>query len=192
MPPALVVTGCPAAGKSTLGHALARELRAALIDLDTATAPLVSVVLGLMSLEDLDELRDLGRGDRDKLRLADLTRAARYETVTSLAEDNLRAGTPVVLVAPFTRERHETTAWTALAARLTAAGGEPRLVWIGLAAPVALSRLRARGAERDRRKLAHASAYLEGLDLTPPPVEHLLVRGEDELTAQVSAVLAAL
>ena len=192
MPLALVVTGCPAAGKSTLGLALARELGAALVDLDSATAPLVSVVLGLMSLEDLDELRDLGRRDPDALGLADRTRAARYETVTALAEDSLRAGTPVVVVAPFTRERRDPDAWAALARRLEAAGGEPHLVWISMPAAVALSRLQARGAERDRRKIADVSTYLAGLDLAPPTVEHILVHGEGALTTQVSAVLTAL
>jgi predicted kinase len=95
-PPAVLLTGSPAAGKSTVGRALARRLRAALVDQDTATAPLVAVVADLVGVDDLDDRR-----------LAGPTRGARYEAVTALAEDNLRIGTPVVLVAPFTSERRD-------------------------------------------------------------------------------------
>ena len=114
--PAVLLTGWPAAGKSTVGRALARRLGAALVDQDTATAPLVAVVAGLVGTDDLDDQR-----------LAGPTRTARYETVTALAEDNLRIGTPVVLVAPFTRERRDPGARAALNRRLRAAGGTPLL-----------------------------------------------------------------
>lgn len=181
MPLALVVSGAPATGKSTLAAALARDLGAALIDLDTATAPLVSVVSGLVGTDDLDDPRLVGR-----------VRVARYETVTALAEDSLRAGTPVVLVAPFTWERHDPDAWETFAGRLTAAGGEPQLVWMSLPAAVAVARLQARGAARDQAKVADVSAYLGGLDLTPPEVPHVLVHGESPIAEQVSAVHAAL
>ena len=49
---------------------MARRLGAALIDQDTATAPLVAVVSELVGVSDLDDIR-----------LAGPTRAARYETV---------------------------------------------------------------------------------------------------------------
>ena len=181
MPLALVVSGAPATGKSTLGAALARELGAALIDLDTATAPLVAVVSGLVGTDDLDDPRLAGR-----------VRAARYETVTALAEDSLRAGTPVVVVGPFTRERHDPAAWAAVVGRLTVAGGEPHLLWLSLPAAVAVARLQGRGAARDRAKLTDVPAYLDGLDLTPPQVPHVLVDSGAPIVEQVSAVRAAL
>ena len=117
--PVVLLTGPPASGKSTVGRALARHLRAALVDQDTATAPLTAVVAELVGVDDLDDHR-----------LAGPTRAARYETVAALAEDNLRVGTPVVLVAPFTAERRDVLAWDALGGRLRAAGGSPLLVWL--------------------------------------------------------------
>ena len=121
--PAVLITGWPASGKSTVGRALASRLGAALIDQDTATAPLVAVVSELVGVSDLDDVR-----------LAGPTRAARYETVIALAEDNLRVGTPVVVVAPFTEERRAPVAWAS--ARRPAAGGR-RIPAAGLAATAA-------------------------------------------------------
>src|SRR6267154_5697353 len=91
---AVLIGGPPATGKSTLASALAPELGAALLDLDVATGPLTRVVSGLIGVRDLEDPV-----------LAGLTRDARYDTLLQLADANLRAGLPVVLVAPFSRER---------------------------------------------------------------------------------------
>jgi len=179
--PAVLLTGWPAAGKSTVGRALARRLGAALVDQDTATAPLVAVVAGLVGTDDLDDQR-----------LAGPTRTARYETVTALAEDNLRIGTPVVLVAPFTSERGDPGAWAALDRRLRAAGGMPLLVWLQLRPGTAVARLRARGAARDLAKTADPAAFIAGLDLSEPAGPHLTVDGERPTDDVVGRVVAAL
>jgi hypothetical protein len=55
-----------------------------------AAGPLVRVISGLTGVHDLDDPA-----------LARLTREARCETLVGLAVGNLRAGRPVVLVAPF-------------------------------------------------------------------------------------------
>ena len=65
-----------------------------------ATGPLVRVISGLTGVHDLDDPA-----------LAGLTRAARYDTLLGLAAANLRAGRPVVLVAPFSTERADPSAW---------------------------------------------------------------------------------
>ena len=85
------------------------------------TGPLVGVVADLVGVHDLDDDR-----------LARPTRDARYETIAAVAEENLHAGMPVVLVAPFSRERRDLHAWEALDGRLRAAGGSPLLVWLHL------------------------------------------------------------
>jgi predicted kinase len=175
--PAVLLSGGPGAGKSTVGRALARRLGAALIDQDTVTGPLVAVVADLLGVHDLDDVR-----------LAGPTRSARYETVVAAAEDNLRVGTPVVLVAPFTRERRELDAWVALDRRLRAAGGAPLLVWLRLEPGVARRRLRARGAARDLAKAADAAAP----DVTEPVGPHLSVDGECPVDEVVGSVLATL
>ena len=83
--------------------------------------------------------------------------------VLDLAIDNLAAGMPVVLVAPFTAERTDPAAWAAARDRLMAAGGTPLLVWLRLEPTEVLRRLSERDATRDAAKLADEAAYLARL-----------------------------
>ncbi len=136
MPHAVLISGPPATGKSTLAAALAPRLRAALLDLDVATGPLTRVVSDLAGVRDLDDPA-----------LAGLTRAARYETLLGLAQANLRAERPVVLVAPFGAERSRPSAWAA-ATRLIPA--EPLLVWLHLPPEELIRRLTRRALARDQ------------------------------------------
>ena len=66
------------------------------------------------------------RGHRAGPALARLTREARYEALIGLAAANLRAGRPVVLVAPFSTERADPSAW-ATTTRLPLGRSRPRL-----------------------------------------------------------------
>jgi predicted kinase len=158
----ILVTGAPATGKSTLATALAARVPGALIDQDVATGALVDVIGSLIDVHDLDDPR-----------LAALTRGARYETIIGLAEDNLRCGLAVVLVAPFTTERRQLGAWQELERRLEAAGGVPTLVWLRLEPHQILVRMRARAALRDTDKLRDEAGLLARLDLDPPVGPHL-------------------
>lgn len=179
--PCVLVTGAPASGKTVLGRALATRLGATLLDLDVATAPLTTVIARLVGQDDLDGTE-----------LARTTRAARYETLTALAEDNLRARHPVVLVAPFTTERREPAAWARLSGRLGAAGGRPVLAWLRTEPALLLGRLRARAADRDRAKLADLEGFLDRVSLEPPAVAHVAVDAAADLERQCSAVLRSL
>lgn len=157
-PWAVLIGGAPATGKSTLAAALAPRLRAAVLDLDVATGPLTSVVAGL-----------IGRTDLSDPELAALTRKPRYDTLFALAEDNLRAGTSVVLVAPFSAER-SAAGWATVTARLPA---RPVLVWLHLPPAELIDRLTRRGAVRDAGKSNDPAAFLATLDPTPPQAPHL-------------------
>jgi predicted kinase len=179
--PVVLLTGPPASGKTTVGRSLARHLGAALVDQDIATAPLTAVVADLVGVLDLDDQR-----------LAGPTRAARYETVIALAEDNLRAGLTVVLVAPFSAERRDIRAWDALDERLRAAGGSPLLVWLRLDAAVVVQRLRARGEDRDAAKLANPSAFTSALDVAEPAVPHVAINAGGSTEDILRDILAAL
>ncbi|BEP14146.1 hypothetical protein acdb102_24570 [Acidothermaceae bacterium B102] len=180
--PAIVVTGAPATGKSTTARELVRQLGGALLDQDVATGPLVQVVSRLVGVHDLDDPT-----------LAGLTRDARYETLVALAVDNLRAGSPVVLVAPFTAERRDAHAWQSLNDQLAKAGGRPLLVWISLPADEIVGRLRRRAAPRDAAKLARERDYaadLAGLTAAPD-VPHLVLDGLSSSAEQARRVVDA-
>jgi predicted kinase len=179
--PAVLLTGWPGSGKSTVGRALAGRIGAALVDQDTVTGPLVDVVANLVGVHDLDDVR-----------LAGPTRAARYETVTAVAEENLRVGTPVVLVAPFSRERRDPHAWEALERRLRLAGGSPLMVWLRLDPVAVVDRLRARGADRDVFKLEDPSSFLADLDRASPVGPHIAVDAGRDVAAIVEEIVSAL
>ncbi len=179
--PAVIVCGPPASGKSTVGRALAARLGAALLDQDVLTSPLTAVVSTLLRDDDLDSPV-----------LAGATRSARYETIIAAAEDNLRTGRPVVMVAPFSVERRDLATWMRLTGRLGDAGATATLVWLRIPDEELLGRMRARAAPRDRGKLVDGAAYLARTDLAPPVVPHVPIDATTSLTAQCAAVIAAI
>jgi predicted kinase len=175
---AVLIGGPPATGKSTLAMALAPRLDAALLDLDVATGPLTRVVSELAGLHDLDDPV-----------LSGLTRAARYDTLLGLAEANLTAGRPVVLVAPFSAERAQPSAWAAVTGRLP---GEATMVWLHLPPDELVRRLTARALGRDEDKIRDPAAYLAGIDLGPPAIPHLALDASQPAGALVRTVLTYL
>lgn len=181
-PAALLIAGPPASGKSMVGASLAKRLGAALIDLDVATEPLLSVIRSLLHVDDVDDPR-----------LATLTRADRYETIIRLAEDNLRVGNTVVLVAPFTEERRNFHNWEELVDRLhRATGGAVTLIWLHLSRGELLQRMRSRRADRDEAKLSREQQFLDRLDLGPPVGPHTAVHAVGSAEQIVDSILKQL
>jgi len=174
---AILIGGAPATGKSTLATALAPRLGAALLDLDVVTGPLTTVIGDLIGVPDLADPR-----------IAGLTRAPRYDTLFAVAEDILRGGLPVVLVAPFTAERSRDR-FAAVAGRLQAPA---TLVWLRLPPHLLVERLTRRGAARDAGKLARPDVFIGGLDQGPPTAPHALVNAAATTADQVDLVLAYL
>jgi predicted kinase len=164
-----------ATGKSTLAAALAPEIGAALLDLDVVTGPLTRVVSGLIGVRDLDDPA-----------LAGLTRDARYDTLLELADANLRVGRPVVLVAPFSRERADPSAWAAAARRIAT---NPLMVWLHLPPEELIQRLTRRALSRDENKIRDPASFLTGLDLEPPVVPYLALDASQPTATQVRSVL---
>jgi predicted kinase len=179
-PTAILIGGAPATGKSTLAAALAPRLGAAVLDLDVATGPLTRVVSGLIGAADLSDPR-----------MARLTRDPRYDTLFALAEDNLRAGMSVVLVAPFTAER-SVDGWNAVAGRLKAHTVDVVLVWLQLPADQLIERLQQRDAARDADKVKDPDAFLAAIDRDPPAAPHLAVDATLPVADQVDCVVAHL
>jgi predicted kinase len=172
---AVLIGGPPATGKSTLATALAPHLDAAVLDLDVTTAPLTRVVSDLIGVRDLDDPV-----------LAGLTREARYNTLLGLAEVNLRAGRPVVLVAPFSTERAQPSAWATTTRRLAA---DPTMVWLYLPPDELIRRLTRRAEARDENKIRDPASFLSGLDLEPPAIPHLALDASQPTATLVRSVL---
>jgi hypothetical protein len=90
-----VVTGAPAAGKSTYGRQLASIQHAAFLDIDTTSEPVVQAALRAMNLNP---------DDRDSPFFKQTFRSPIYESLFAVAEENL-SHTSVVIVGPFTSEK---------------------------------------------------------------------------------------
>jgi predicted kinase len=171
---AVLIGGPPATGKSTLAAALAPRLGAALLDLDVATGPLTRVVSDLIGIRDLNDPV-----------LAGLTRDARYDTLLGLAEANVRAGRPVVLVAPFSAERATFSAWASTTRRI----GDATMVWLHLPPDELIRRLTRRALARDENKIRDPASFLTGLDLEPPVIPHLALDASQPTATLVQSVL---
>lgn len=177
----VVLTGAPGSGKSSTARALATGWRAAVLDQDAMTNPLVDVVAGL-----------LGAADYDDPRLAAAVRTARYACLLRVAADCVAAGLSVVLVAPFTAERRDPEAWDRLEREVAAFGGRARLVWLRITPQELTARLRGRGAGRDAAKLEDLDAFLAGVDLTPPTTPFVEVDAALPPDVQAARIQAAL
>lgn len=96
----IAISGEAGSGKSTLGRALARELRLPLIDLDSVTNPLLDALPARrhwLTGSDTGAIRD-----------------GRYAALRAVARDAIGTSGGAVLVAPFTAELGGGAAWDAL------------------------------------------------------------------------------
>jgi predicted kinase len=168
----VVVAGAAGAGKSTVAAVVARELPAALIDIDVTFGPIVPLLTGH------------SRG---------VVRDALYEALVDTAAAAARAGAHVVIAAPFTRERRDPRAWENLCDRCAEAGAEAVLVWMCVPEAALAERLAARGAGRDASKLANLAEWLrEASPETPPNVPHIELDGTRAADVTARALLTEL
>jgi predicted kinase len=154
----VVVCGNAGTGKTTWAKKLARHLRAALLDLDTVSERLVAAA----QLE-------LGRdpGDRDSPEYKRVYREAIHDTLFAIARE---AEAPVILVAPFTRERSSPGFRQWLTEKL---GCPVEVHYFVCASDVREARLRERNHPRDRNKLGDYAGYRKlAASESPPAYEH--------------------
>lgn len=140
----VVVCGNAGTGKTTWARLVARRWRAALLDLDTVSERLVVAAQ-----------RELGRSehDRDSADYKRVFRDAVHETLFALARD---CAGPVVVVAPFTKERRLSTFRDWLA---QSCAGPAQVHYFVTEEEVREARLRARGNPRDADKFRDYAAY---------------------------------
>src|SRR4051794_31486914 len=139
----IALAGVAGSGKSTLGRALAGELRLPLLDLDAVTNPLLDRLVGpVLSTHWLAAPH------------GELVRAGRYAALRAVAHDVVATAGGAVVVAPFTAELTGGPAWAELVAAVAPA--EIRVVHLD-GDPALLARRRAvRGAPRDAHRPDHA------------------------------------
>lgn len=140
----VVVCGNAGTGKTTWARLVARRGGAALLDLDTASERLVVAAQ-----------RELGRSedDRDSADYKRVFRDAVHETLFAIARD---CAGPVVLVAPFTKERSLPNFRDWLSEKCARSA---QVHYFVCDERVREERLRARGNPRDAAKFGDYAAY---------------------------------
>ena len=157
--PIHLVSGPPAAGKTTYARELAARIGAVLLDSDEVTERLIRAGLALAGLDP---------DDRDSPAYKAAFREAVYETLFDLARSH-SSRLPVVIAGPFTREGGEADWPERLAARL---GVKPEFHYVWCEPAERKKRLQARGATRDLPKLAEWDAYVATCRETAPVYPH--------------------
>lgn len=137
----VVVAGVAGSGKSTLGRALAADLRLPLIDLDAVTTPL---------LDALDS-ETWGGGHWLRGAHASAIREGRYAALRAVAADVVATTGGAVLVAPFTRELEGGAEWELLQAAV--APVVPRVLHLHGDPGLLASRRAMRGTPRDDHRI---------------------------------------
>ncbi len=180
-PAAIIVSGPPASGKTTLATALASALRYAIMDLDTVTGPLTRAAM--RSAATNEAALDTPAGQQ--------LRASRYETLLDIAAANLEIGIGVVLAAPFTEERSAPDRFGYVVRRLRPGNPDDgvALLYIDAPADVVRMRLETRNAPRDRAKLLRSPA---GTGPAPPLPSAIVLDGTQGVAEQLAAALVAL
>ncbi len=142
-----IVSGPPAAGKTTYARELAERIGAVLLDSDEVTERMIRAGLTLAGLDP---------DDRDSPAYKAAFREAVYETLFDLALAHC-GRLSVVIAGPFTREGGEAEWPRHLAARF---GTMPEFHYVWCEPAERKARLLARGAARDLPKLADWDAYI--------------------------------
>ncbi len=157
-----VVTGAPAAGKSTYGRQLASSQRAAFLDIDTASEPLVQAALRAMNLNP---------DDRDSSFFKQTFRIPIYECLFAVAEENL-SHTSVVVVGPFTSEKSNAGWLAELQHRFKV---HVEIHYIHCSETRLKQNMTRRANARDTHKLLNWDNYIKGYNMQPPLYPHLRV-----------------
>ncbi len=154
-----VVSGPPAAGKTTYARQLAERIGAVLLDSDEVAEKLVRAGLILAGLDP---------DDRDSAAYKSTFREVVYETLFDLSAPHSKR-LPVVIAGPFTREGGDVKWPARLAERF---GVMPEFHYVWCDPTERKKRLLARGATRDLPKLADWENYVATCRETAPVYPH--------------------
>jgi len=152
VPSLRIVIGTAGSGKSTIAQQLARRHSAAYLDKDAMSARFVEAALVAAGYDP---------GDRESnAYYRDQVLPLEYDSLLDVAGANLRIGRSVVIDAPFSPYLSDPTFITSAAQRFDWPPVDViEVVRVRVSPAVLQGRLRARGLERDRVKLAHWDEY---------------------------------
>ena len=154
--PVYVISGVAGSGKTTLAHAWAPTMGAAVVDLDVVAANVVDAALH-------------EHPEATPWQINAAYRAQRYQCLIDAITTERQSAT-VMAVAPFTQEISGEAPWVQFVRDI---GGEPvQLVWIDTGARALSERIASRGAARDAGRRDAA------VPTPPPAVPHHAVNGE--------------
>lgn len=170
----VVVAGPAGSGKTTASRLLARQLRAVHLDKDALTRPLLEVALRSAGIP---------AGDRESDFYVTECRTAEYETLTSTALDVVTGGLSVVLDAPFGSELASESWWTWFAGEVATRGARVSAVLMRTSPELWRTRIEARGAERDRGKLAAWEEFCALVPSASPAVNVRVVTNDGDIAA---------
>jgi predicted kinase len=146
-----IVIGTAGSGKSTIARRLAREHAAVYLDKDAMSARFVEAALVAAGYAPGD--RESNAFYRERILPME------YDSLLDVAGANLRVGRPVVIDAPFSPYLSDPTFITAAAERFDWPPVDIEVIRVRVPPAALRDRLRKRGLERDRRKLAHWDEY---------------------------------
>ena len=150
-PTLVIVFGTAGSGKSTIARRLAVQHAAAYLDKDAMSARFVEAALQAAGYDPGD--RESNTFYRDNILPLE------YDSLLDVAGDNLRLGRSVVLDAPFSPYLDDPEFVTTSARRFDWPPVDIDVVRVRISPATLQHRLRARGLERDRWKLAHWDEY---------------------------------
>jgi predicted kinase len=146
-----IVIGTAGSGKSTIAQSLAREHAAAYLDKDAMSAGFVEAALSAAGY-------DPGDRESNAFYLKNIV-PLEYDSLLDVAGANLRLGIPVVIDAPFSPYLSDPDFITTAAKRFHWPPVDVEVVRVRVSPTELQQRLRERGLERDRWKLAHWDQY---------------------------------
>jgi dephospho-CoA kinase len=166
---AIIVCGSPGAGKSTYGKRLAKELKAAFIDIDTATECLVRLSLSL-SGHDPD--------DRDSAYFKNHYRQPVYDQLFDIACENI-SQIDVVIVGPFTKEIRNIE-WPKTLENIL--GSFVEIHYVYCSSEIRKKRMLKRANPRDSAKFKNWKNFNTYYSNEEPPVfEHIIIDNSKDL-----------
>ncbi|WP_163055019.1 AAA family ATPase [Acidithiobacillus ferrooxidans] len=158
-PVLILVGGFPGTGKTTIGQKLAKTLGVGWVDKDSATRLMAEHLLLAMGC---------GKNDRESATYTRYVKPLEYDTLISIARDNLNIGQSVICTAPFISQFHDQEWIDRMQQLVDLYAAKLSLIWLTADTEVTHSRIVQRNADRDAWKIGCWPEYMVGLPEKTP------------------------